>query len=300
MHIPSSMLHGAVCPVTVAVGAAGVGAALYVARKANESPTAAKFAAVTAMIFALQMLNFPVQNGTSGHLLGGMLAVAFLGIPWAVLSMSLVLSVQAIFFGDGGVNALGANIINMGLIGAGAAGLLFNFLQGRKFSRTAALAVASMASVLTAALACSVEISLAGTVSFSRAVAAMLSVHALIGTGEAVLTVVLVAVISAVARKWAANEMPVAIASLIVAVVAAMLSPFASNFPDGLEWVSAKMAFISFKGVQFAALFPDYQVPAIGGSLSTVLAGLIGVGIVLAVAALMAKAIAHFPMKRID
>ena len=103
MHIPSSMLNGAICPVTVGVGIAGGMTALYFARKAEEKPSAAKFATVTAMIFALQMLNFPVQNGTSGHLLGGMLAVALLGVPFAALSIAIVLGVQAVFFGDGGV-----------------------------------------------------------------------------------------------------------------------------------------------------------------------------------------------------
>jgi len=75
MHIPASMLNGPVCPVTLAIGAAGITAAVFTARKSEEKPSPAGFAAVTALIFALQMLNYPVQNGTSGHLVGAMLAV---------------------------------------------------------------------------------------------------------------------------------------------------------------------------------------------------------------------------------
>lgn len=255
MHIPSSMLHGAMCPVTVALGAAGVGTALVIARKVDEAPSAAKFAAVTAMIFSLQMLNVPVQSGTSGHLLGGMLVVALLGVPWAVLSIALVLMVQAIFFADGGVSSLGANMINLGLIGAGAAGVLFNFLQSRKYHRLAALAVASLVSVLGAALACSVEVGLAGTISFSKVAAAMMPVHVLIACGEAGLTVVLVSVFAFVGRQWLVNERSVAVLSFLIAVGAAMLSPFASAFPDAMERIL---------GVQAASMRSGAAMPASG------------------------------------
>ncbi|MEI6438498.1 MAG: energy-coupling factor ABC transporter permease [Candidatus Omnitrophota bacterium] len=243
MHIPSAMLHGAICPVTVAVGAAGVGAALYVARKVDVKPSAAKFAAVTAMIFALQTLNYQVQSGTSGHLLGGILAVALLGVPWAVLSVSIVLAVQAVFFNDGGVSALGANVINMGLIGTGVAGILLNFLQSRNVSKTAVLAMASMVSVVAAAAACSVELALSGLAPLSKVLTAMLSVHAFIGAGEAALTVALVAVLTADVRKWVTLKDPVVGAALMVTAAAFLMSPFASHLPDGLETVCRSLIF---------------------------------------------------------
>ena len=76
MHIPASMLNGSICPVTLAVGAAGLGTAAYFAAKSAAKPSAPRFAAVTALVFALQMLNYPVQHGTSGHLVGAALAAA--------------------------------------------------------------------------------------------------------------------------------------------------------------------------------------------------------------------------------
>ncbi|MBF0485052.1 MAG: energy-coupling factor ABC transporter permease [Candidatus Omnitrophica bacterium] len=284
------MLHGAVCPVTVAVSVAGVGAAIYVARKVQEKPTALKFATLTCMIFALQMLNFPVQNGTSGHLLGGVLAVALLGIPFAVIAMAIVLTVQAVFFADGGVNALGANIINMSFIGAACAGLLFYALRRKGMALGIALAITSWISVVMASAACALELSLAGTVNFSKALTAMVSVHALIGLGEAVVTVGLFAALEAVTRNRRSGL--TAVASFGVAAMAAMLSPFASKFPDGLEFVSKQMAFVTFSNVKVNALFSDYQIPALGSTaLSTILAGLIGVGIVLALAYVSARSL---------
>ena len=139
MHIPSTMLNGAVCPVTLAVSAVGVAVAVLVAKKNDNRPSPARFAAVTALIFALQMLNYPVQNGTSGHLVGAMLGVGLLGIPFAVLSMSIVLAIQAFFFGDGGINALGANILNMALIGAGLLGFIYNRIKYTFINRLFAL-----------------------------------------------------------------------------------------------------------------------------------------------------------------
>ncbi|MFH0754109.1 MAG: energy-coupling factor ABC transporter permease [Candidatus Omnitrophota bacterium] len=285
MHIPATMLGGAVCPVTVAVGVAGGAAALYLASKQEEKPTVGKFATVTSMIFAMQMLNFPVQNGTSGHLLGGMLAVSLLGVPYAVLSIALVLAVQAVFFGDGGVNALGANVINMAFIGAAGAGYLLEMLKKKGVPQAVSLAVACWTSVVLASLACAVEVALSGAVELSKVVPAMLSVHALIGIGEAILTVVVVSLVSKVAAAWKAKENAVTLVSFVLAIVAAMLSPFASSFPDGLEWVAGKLSFAEFKGFEISALFPDYQVTFINNAaFSTILAGLIGVGIISAVA----------------
>ncbi|NLF86773.1 MAG: cobalamin biosynthesis protein CbiM, partial [Lentisphaerae bacterium] len=86
MHIPDSMLHGGICPVTAAVSSIGIATAAYSARHAKTPP--ARFAAVTALIFAGQMMNFPVMDGTSGHLLGGVLAASLLGTPLGVLSVA--------------------------------------------------------------------------------------------------------------------------------------------------------------------------------------------------------------------
>lgn len=292
MHIPASMLNGAVCPVTLAVGAVGVGVAAYAARKSEEKPSSARFAAVTALIFALQMLNYPVQNGTSGHLVGAMLGVALLGVPFAVLSMSIVLAVQAFFFGDGGVNALGANILNMAFIGAGLMGFAFNKAIKAGLNKNASLAIASLLSVLAGAAACSIEVAISGTVDFNKVMPAMISVHTLIGLGEAVVTIAVVTVLQSAERYWKANEQSFALGAGALAIVAAALSPFASGFPDGLEWVAERLSFAQFGGFEIPAMFPDYQATFIGNAaVSTVMAGFIGVVIVFAVTFMAGQAL---------
>jgi cobalt/nickel transport system permease protein len=280
MHIPGSMIHGAVCPVTIGVAAAGAVTALYFAKSSDDKPSAAKFAAVTSLVFALQMLNYPVQNGTSGHLVGAMLAVALLGVPYAVISMAVVLVVQSVFFADGGINALGANILNMGLLGGGLAGAAFYYLRKRVHAY-AALAAASWISVMAGALGCSVVVAVSGAVAFNKVLGTMLGVHALIGMGEALITVVVVAALTTHARVWKLKERAFAVMTFALAVIAAMLSPFASNFPDGLEWVAGRLSFAEFAGAQQAVMFPDYQLTWIGDPvLSVIGAGLAGIALV--------------------
>lgn len=227
MHIPNSMLHGAICPVTAAVSAAGIATASYLAYRCHEKSSMTGFSAVTAMIFAVQMLNYPISHGTSGHLLGATLAASILGVPFALLSMAIVLSVQAIFFADGGINTLGANILNMGLIGTGLGGSLFYLLTKNKVNRLWALAIASWLSVVLAAVACSLELSIAKAVSLKDALPAMIGVHVLIGTGEAVAAVVLISIL---AKGYAKR-------SMILALVGALLTPLSSQLPDGLTWI---------------------------------------------------------------
>jgi len=292
MHIPASMLHGAVCPITAAVSTVGLGAAVYFAHKSDKKPSIDQFAAATSLIFALQMLNYPILNGTSGHLLGGVLAVSLLGTPFAVLSMAIVLTVQCIFFGDGGLNALGANILNMALIGTGIIGFAGKALE--RFSSYKFIKLFSLCwlSVMLAAFVCSLEVAIGGTVSLSKVVPAMLSTHALIGLGEGALTGLLV--YGVFSSRWflKMDEQVVAIATFVMAVVAASFSPFASNFPDGLEWVAEKLHFSSFSASSIQTLFPDYQIPGIVSvGLSSVLAGIIGIAIVFAVSTIIGRVV---------
>jgi len=278
MHIPASMLNGAICPVTAAFSAVGVGVAAIVAKKIENKPSAAKFAAVTSLIFALQMLNYPVQNGTSGHLVGALLGVSLLGMPFAILSMAIVLAVQAVFFGDGGINALGANILNMSLLAAGLGGFIYSVMKAKGIHKQVSLGIAALFSVLIGALACSLEVGISGTVAFGKVLPAMLSVHMLIGFGEALLTVAVVSVLGFYTSLWQENEKQFAFGAFALAGVAALFSPFASSFPDGLEWVAHKLSFMEFSGFEMPAIFPDYQATFISSpAFATIFAGLMGV-----------------------
>lgn len=277
MHIPDAMLQGAICPVTATVSVVGVLAAAWWAMKSERKPSAGRFAAIVALLFAAQMMNFPVMHGTSGHLLGGVLAASVLGMPLGVLAIALVVTIQSLVFADGGVTVLGANVFNMALLGAGVGGWLQQRLVG-SLGQYAATAVAAWGAVMLAALAVSVELALDGQVAFGSVLAAMLGTHALIGVGEALITVAAVALL---ANRWghhAEGKAPVAVPLLTAALVGLLLSPFASGFPDGLEWVAGQYQFLHESAPAFVSAMPDYSVAAISNaSLSTGLAGLAGV-----------------------
>lgn len=293
MHIPSTMLNATICPTTIAISGLGIAIAVLLAKRSDRKPTTAMFAAMTALIFALQMLNYPIQNDISGHMIGSMLAVAMLGTPFAVLSISVVLFVQAFFFGDGGVNALGANILNMSLIGAGALGCFYSFLRGRRVNEKIALFIAAFFSVLAAAFSCTVEIALSGAVSFYKALPAMLSVHALIGIGESVLSVFALYLLQAQKKLSQKGGYGFASATFILAVLAVFISPFASAFPDGLEWIAKELSFVSFSGFEISVPFPSYQATFLGLSsiFSTIIAGISGLFITFGCTASIGKII---------
>jgi cobalt/nickel transport system permease protein len=148
-----------------------------------------QLAVVAAFIFAAQMVNFPVANGTSGHLLGGVLAAMVLG-PWlGMIALAVVLTVQAAIFSDGGLIALGANVFNMAVLGT--IGGYYIYLLCLKYlkNKTWAVALAAWLSVILASAACSFELAFSGTVSLNLVLPAMFFVHALIGLGEALITV---------------------------------------------------------------------------------------------------------------
>ncbi|OQW97492.1 MAG: cobalamin biosynthesis protein CbiM [Thiothrix lacustris] len=276
MHIPDAMLQGVICPVTATVSVVGVLAAAWWAMKSERKPSAGRFAAIVALLFAAQMMNFPVMHGTSGHLLGGVLAASVLGTPLGVLAIALVVTIQSLVFADGGVTVLGANVFNMALLGAGVGGWLQQRLVG-SLGQYAATAVAAWGAVMLAALAVSVELALDGQVAFGSVLAAMLGTHALIGVGEALITVAAVALL---ANSWghAEGKAQVAVPLLTAALVGLLLSPFASGFPDGLEWVAGQYQFLHESAPAFVSAMPDYSVAAISNaSLSTGLAGLAGV-----------------------
>jgi len=291
MHIPSSMIEGPVCPVTGVLAAAGIVTALLAAAQSNDRPSSARFAGITALIFAAQMMNFPIQDGTSGHLLGGVLASILLGVPFGVLSISAVLIVQCLFFADGGLAALGANIVNMGLIGAGLGGWIAVQLRTGKtrWELAAVTALAAWGSVVLAAFACSFELALAGTIPFLKVVPAMVGVHALVGIGEAAITLAVLAIVPVRARQ-STDLRAILVPYGIAFFVAGVLSQFASPLPDGLEWVAKDLGFLKDSAAQTFAPFAEYGIPWMKGAEgSTGLAGLAGVAITAVLAALVAR-----------
>lgn len=281
MHIPSEMLSGAVCPVTAAVSLVGVAAsAALLVRRPASAPRAGDFALTGAAVFALQMLNYPVWGGVSGHLIGGVFASALLGVPGGVLCMALVLLAQTLLFADGGLLMLGANVLNMALLGAGVGGLLTAWLRGRGWARGAAVALAGGASVMLAAVALGVELLACGKAPLS-AVGTLLAVHLALACVEGVATLSLLALVRPAEGVALPRRGTVALTALVAAAL--LLSPFASAFPDAFEWTMERFSLLPGAPNFTAAPFADYLLPSVSHEgLSGLLAGAVGV---LAVAA---------------
>jgi cobalt/nickel transport system permease protein len=201
MHIPDGFLSPGVAAAAGVVAIAAVAYGLRVANVELDEARVPLLGVVAAFIFAAQMLNFPVAGGTSGHFLGATMAAVLLG-PWiACLVMSVVLIVQCFAFADGGVSALGANILNMGVLGALLAGFLVvaaqRLLPHTRVAFLGTVGVVAWLAVMTGATATSFELAISDTVPLGTVLPAMLGVHALIGIGEAVVTVAAVAAVLA-------------------------------------------------------------------------------------------------------
>lgn len=201
MHIPDGFLNAATAAGAYVVSAGGVAYSLRrLAGKLGEKQIP-MVGVMAAFIFAAQMLNFPVAGGTSGHLVGGALAAILLG-PWTgLLIMTCVLLVQAIIFQDGGITALGANVLNMGIIAVFLGYYFYNItlklFKGKAFAEAAGGFVAGWVSVFVAAVACAVELALSGTSPLSIALPAMAGIHALIGIGEGLITALVLGFVKA-------------------------------------------------------------------------------------------------------
>jgi cobalt/nickel transport system permease protein len=203
VHIPDGFIDGPTSLGAAAVAVAGLGVGVRKAADAFDDRRAPLAGLVAAFVFAVQMLNFPVASGTSGHLLGAVLAAVLVG-PWAaVICIAVVLVVQALF-ADGGLTALGLNIVNMGLIGGLGGYAVFLgarwLLPKTKGGVVAASAVAAGVSVVMASAAFVLEYALGGTVDLSlgAVLGAMVGVHTFIGIGEAVITAMTVSAVLSV------------------------------------------------------------------------------------------------------
>jgi cobalt/nickel transport system permease protein len=201
MHIPDGFLSTDVAAACAVPAIAAVG---YGLRRANvdlDDRRVPLLGVTAAFVFAAQMLNFPVAGGTSGHFLGAALAAVLLG-PWlACVVLAVVLAVQAFVFADGGITALGANVLNMGVIGGLVVGGLMHAARallgdGRRVLLAVAGAGAWLA-VMAGAAATAVELAVSGTVPLGTVLPAMLGVHAVIGLGEAAITVAAVSAVLA-------------------------------------------------------------------------------------------------------
>ncbi|MGW4548451.1 energy-coupling factor ABC transporter permease [Streptomyces violaceorubidus] len=204
MHVPDGFINAPTSAVTGVVAAGAIAVSLRGARRELDERTAPLAGLVAAFIFAVQMLNFPVAAGTSGHLLGGALAAILVGPFTGVLCVSVVLLMQGILFADGGLTALGVNITDMAIVTTVVAYALFRglvkVLPRTRRSVTVASFAAALVSVPAAALAFTLLYGIGGTtdVSIGKVATAMVGVHVLIGVGEAAITALTVGAVIAV------------------------------------------------------------------------------------------------------
>jgi cobalt/nickel transport system permease protein len=201
VHIPDGFINAPTSLAAGAVAAGGVGVSLRRAAQTLQERQAPLAGLVAAYIFAVQMLNFPVAAGTSGHLLGGVLAAVLVG-PWAgCLCVAVVLVVQSLLIADGGLTALGLNITNMAVVGVFGGWAIFWLLRralpATRTSMVVSSGIAAGISVVLAAAAFVVEYAVggAGNAPVGTVLAAMVGVHTLIGIGEGVITALTVGVV---------------------------------------------------------------------------------------------------------
>ena len=310
LHAPDGFLNIPTAAATAIISVVAVGIALRMTGRTLRDKQVPLAGIAAAFIFAAQMFNFPVAAGTTGHLLGGALAAVLLGPGMGALVVTVVVVIQALAFADGGISALGYNVLNMAIVtafGGWAAFLGFRRILPRTVNGiSSAAGLAAMVSVVLSAAAFSVQWLFGATVAvpFTTVFGAMVSVHLLIGIGEGVITALTVRSVLAVrpdlvegasglqvdtreTKPMAALTIGGVIASFVVAMV---VSQFAAPDPDGLERVAEDTGFIEAAedSPLSGSIFADYATAgieneqaslAVAGATGTAVTLLVGLGL---------------------
>jgi cobalt/nickel transport system permease protein len=307
MHIPDGFLDARTLVATAGVATVAVGIALRQVRRGFPPRRVPLIGLTAAFVFAAQMLNFPVAAGTSGHLIGAALATVLLGPAAAVVAMTAVLLLQSLMFADGGITALGANVLNLAVIAPLVAYGVYRAVRAAAGDGLQgvllAAGFAAWCSTVAASLACAAQLAASGVVAWGTVLAAMGGVHMVIGIGEALITMLIVAVVARARPELLAATTPAATGTQRGLAYGAMLSvglmvllaPFASSAPDGLEHVAERFGFAGLAATAHPAPLPDYTVAALASAspwLATVLAGAVGTLVAFGVAWFVARALA--------
>jgi len=283
-HIPDGFLSIPVLTASAGASATALAVAARHSRATLGEREGPLLGAVTAFVFAAQMLNFPLGIGASAHLLGATLVAVLLGPAAGILVMFAVLLVQALLFQDGGIAALGANTLNVAVLGVGSATVTFRalrtFLGTRPRATVLAAALAAWVSTALVGVAVATELAMSGLVPFARALTIVGGGHVIIAFAEALLTGTLVGVVLRARPELLAHvtRAPVAAERRAVAVVGVALAVMAlavvaaSRQPDVLESVLTRFG-LAGRSAPAPAPFADYTSP-IGGPW---VAGAIGV-----------------------
>jgi cobalt/nickel transport system permease protein len=319
MHIADGYLSAEVCVGTGVISAGAIGFSLRKLNSTLSTRTVPLTGMMAAVVFAAQMVNFPLFLAAvpaSGHLLGGVLAAVIVG-PWAgCVAIALVLFLQMALFADGGWLACGANVLNMGVVGSMGGYALYATIRRRIAGPRGIVIgaiVASWLSVVAASAAFSLEFALShprGTLDLATLFAAMTSVHSIVGVGEALITGGVVSYLLAVRpdlivdeplpRRGIAGLGRIVLSGGVAAlVVAAFAAPFASQADDGLETVAKRLNFEELQQEPQSLLLTDYEVPlpAVDSSsgfwqkISVSLAGIFGTSAILGMTLVLGRAV---------
>ena len=291
MHVPDGFMN---VPMSAATGLISFGTLWAYIRSAKDL-IADKFIALTgmmsALIFVLQMINFPIAAGTSGHLLGGALAVIVLGPRLGLICLSVVVIIQSLLFADGGLSALGVNVLNMAIVTSATSWFIvkywIKFIGKNKTSIVSVSVLAGILSVVFSSIAFTIQYAIGGTISIpvGTVLLAMVTTHFVIGFGEGVITALIITLLIRVRpdliyayERSDENTTKVSFYGLFIILILllSLVTPFASSSPDGLESVAEEFGFTQTDGV--ILLLDDYGISAVNNNfISTVLSALLGV-----------------------
>ena len=291
MHVPDGFMN---VTMSAATGVISFGTLWAYIRSAKDL-IADKFIALTgmmsALIFVLQMINFPIAAGTSGHLLGGALAVIVLGPRLGLICLSVVVIIQSLLFADGGLSALGVNVLNMAIVTSATSWFIvknwIKFIGKNKTSIVSVSVLAGILSVVFSSIAFTIQYAIGGTISIpvGTVLLAMVTTHFVIGFGEGVITALIITLLIRVRpdliyayERSDENTTKVSFYGLFIILILllSLVTPFASSSPDGLETVAEEFGFTQTDGV--ILLLDDYGISAVNNDfISTVLSALLGV-----------------------
>ena len=285
MHIPDGFLSA---PVWATLDAASIPAVAWFARRAKahvDERATPLLGVLGAFVFAAQTVNFPVAPGTSAHLLGGTLLACTVGPSAAIVVMTAVLVIQALIFQDGGVLALGANIVNLAVAGVLAGYLPYKALAGTRW-RDAGLVFGGFLSVMGGGALAVLQLQLSN-VRIEGAVAGVsFGLFALNGIAEGLITLLVVRALGAMNPGWlrtsdagTSGKLPALAAAAVALAVAGFA--IASASPDTLEVFAQRSGISGNESAFVAAPFAEYQVPSLPSeALAKAAAGVLGVAIV--------------------
>jgi len=278
MHMANELLSIPVATGTLAIAAGSLG---FICRKVRQVIAAEKLALMGilgAFVFAAQMVNFqlPAMPGTSGHMVGAVLLAIILGPHLAAIVISSVVIVQCLIFQDGGLLALGCNIINIGLVPSYLGYFLYRTITNGRFSSLKVYIGAMLASVITmeaGAILVAIQAAMSGVlaVPFSTFLITMTGVHFLVGFVEGLVTVTVLAYLQQLRPDIVADSLPgtvrlsknavLATLGILAVLIGAGLSLLASDLPDGLEWSYAERP--DEPGFETVVSNPDSRITAV-------------------------------------